>query len=179
MRGYLLLLSIVLRITASAQGISGILTDEHGLPLSYVNVTLVRTQLGSNSTESGRYTIDTAGLQSGDEIAFTHLGYTDVRMTVSTLIQSGTSLSMRPRDYAMREVVVTPRDARGLLLDAISAIKDNYPNEFTREEMVFKDYSIRNGHKSHYGYYHFDLYAPTYTSFDSLRTYTTLRDYAV
>jgi CarboxypepD_reg-like domain len=162
-----------------AQSWTGTLTDELGQSLSYVNVAVVRTQVGTFSDELGHYSIDTNIMQPSDEVVFSHLGYNEVRIKFATLRQQTGAVVMRARDYQMREVVILPRDARSMMLDALAAVKDNYPDEFTKQEIVFKDYSMRNGKRSHYGYFHFDMYVPSYARYDSLHTYTTVRDYAL
>jgi hypothetical protein len=146
--------------------------DEQSHPLSFVNVANPRTQVGGYSDDGGRFSIDVSELKESDEIVFSHLGYVDVKMTVSQLTSMKDPIHMQSKNYSLREVVVGTGGAKDLLLDALSHIKDNYPAEFTNNHILFKDYLLINNEKNEYENFDFNMYIPSYLAKDSPRIYT-------
>ena len=156
-----------------AQSLSGSVIDEKAFPLSYVTVSNIRTQVGSYTDDAGKFNIDGKDLTPADEVVFTHIGYEDLKITVAALQTLQVPIAMKSKDYRLHEVVVQPQDARALIQDALAHIKDNYPAEFTKNHILFKDYSSRNGQRSHYYNFDFNMYLPSYLAKDSPRIYTT------
>jgi len=172
MRQAIVVLLLIISLGSFAQTISGTILDEQSHPLSFVNVVNVKTQIGGYSDDAGRFSIDVSGLKETDEIVFSHLGYVDVKMTVTQLSVLKDPIQMKAKNYSLHEVVVGSGSAKELLMDALAHIKDNYPAEFTNNHIIFKDYSIINKERNHYYNFDFDMYIPSYLAKDSPRIYT-------
>jgi hypothetical protein len=160
-------------LSATAQSISGTLIDEESHPLSYVTVSHAKSQTGTYSDDQGHFSLDVQSLAPTDEILFSHIGYAEEKRTVAQLSNDKNPIQLKPKNYSLNEVTVKPFDAKNLLLDALSHIKDNYPAEFTKNHILYKDYSVITGQKNHYNYFDFNMYLPSYLAKDSPRIYTT------
>lgn len=172
MRKILSLLLTFLSVGAYAQTITGSLIDEASHPLSFVNVVNVKTQTGTYSDDAGRFTIDVSELKQTDEIVFSHLGYVEIKMSVAQLSAIKDPILMKATDYGLREVVVCAGSAKEFLLDALAHIKDNYPGEFTRNHIKFKNFMKMEGKPSTYESFNFNMYLPSYLAKDSPRIYS-------
>lgn len=172
MKKILALLLVLLSLTASAQVLTGTLLDAEAHPLSFATVSNAKAQIGNYTDENGRFSIDVTQLAKTDEILFSHIGYEEVKLTVAALADLKNPIQLKPKNYSLMEVVVQPSDAKNTLMDALSHIKDNYPAEFTKNHIIFKDFSVVTGEKNHYNYFDFDMYLPSYLAKDSPRIYT-------
>lgn len=150
-------------VNAQKTTLSGSVTDsETNYPMSYVNVLFPKTQAGSYTDEEGHFHVDISGFHPNDSVLFSHLGYDEIRTTISE-VQKQPFLRLKPKDFAMGEVVVSPFSALDLIKLAKSKIKDNYPTNYSNTHFIFKDFSKRSGHKSHYYYFDFNLHLATYS----------------
>jgi hypothetical protein len=172
MRKSILFFLLFLTLSSFGQTISGILADEQSHPLSFVAFSNIATKTGGYSDESGKFNLDISALKESDEIVFSHLGYVEVKMTVGQLTTMKDLIILKAKNYSLHEVVVGPGDAKSVLMDALSHIKDNYPAEFTNNHILFKDYSVISGEKNHYYNFDFNMYIPSYLAKDSPRIYT-------
>ena len=172
MKKILTLLFVLLSIVVTAQTLSGIVLDGDGHPLSFATVSNGKAQLGGYTDDAGRFYIDVTGLSQSDSILFSHIGYEEIKMTVAQVSAQKDPIQLKPKNYGLKEVVVQPVDAKGMLMDALSRIKDNYPAEFTKNHIIFKDYSLITGKKNHYNSFDFTMYLPSYLAKDSPRIYT-------
>jgi hypothetical protein len=163
---------LLLSVGSFAQAVSGTILDEQSHPLSFVTVSNAKAQIGTYTDDAGKFSIDLSSLSPSDTIVFSHLGYNDIKVTIAQLTAQKDPIQMKPKDYALHEVVVGPGEARDLLMDALSHIKDNYPEEFTKNHIIFKDYSVITGEPNHYNNFDFNLYIPSYLAKDSPRIYT-------
>jgi hypothetical protein len=166
-------------LTASAQSLSGTILDDEGHSLSFATFSNTKAQVGGYTSENGIYNIETKGLQESDTVTFSHIGYEEVKLTVAQLAAQKEPIRFVAKKYGLKEVVVGPQDAKGLLMDALAHIKDNYPAEFTKNHIIFKDYSTITGEKNHYNYFDFDMYLPSYLAKDSPRIYTVDKHHEV
>jgi|GEM_PF-2234861 len=173
MRKLFLILSLFMSLGALAQSVSGTLIDEESHPISFVAFSNINTKIGGYTDEGGRFTLDISGLKESDEVVFSHLGYVEVKMTVAQLSALKDPIQMKPKNYALQEVVVGPGDAKNVLLDALAHIKDNYPSEFTNNHILFKDYSVINKEPNYFINFDFNMYVASYLAKDSAFIYTT------
>ena len=167
-----LILGLIVSLGSFAQIVSGVIEDEASHPLSFATVSNVKTQTGTYTDDAGKFSIDVSSLVPTDEIVFSHLGYTDIKMTVAQLSALKDPILMQPKNYSLQEVVVGPGVAKDLLMDALSHIKDNYPAEFTNNHILFKNYLTINGEQNMYDFFDFNMYIPSYLAKDSPRIYT-------
>jgi hypothetical protein len=163
---------ILLSSVSQAQTISGRVIDEQSHSLSFVTVSDARTHTGSYTDDEGRFRIDIPSGTEDDVIIFSHIGYEEVRMSAAQISSLSSTIQLKPKNYSLKDVVIRPTAAKDMLIDALSHIKDNYPLEFTKNHIIFKDYSKISGEKNHYNFFDFDMYLPSYMAKDSPRIYS-------
>ena len=98
-----LLLAFVVHITfAQEKTISGMVSDQSGLPLPGVNIVVVGTTTGTQTDFDGNYSIKAS---EGQTLMFTYIGQKEVRRTVG----AGNSINVQMEEdaQALDEVVVT------------------------------------------------------------------------
>ncbi len=148
---------------AQTENYRGIITDaETGYPLPYANVFIPTTKQGMYANDEGVFQVNTIATTDSDSIFFSHIGYESIRTTILDLKKINGNVSMRANQYNLNEVVITPFAAKELLQLAVSKVKDNYPTDYSRMRLVFKDFSRRSGHRSHYFYFDFNAYLKSY-----------------
>ncbi|HEY0261850.1 MAG TPA: carboxypeptidase-like regulatory domain-containing protein, partial [Chitinophagales bacterium] len=158
---FLTLFSIA--ISAQQNTFAGVVVDgATGYTMSYVDVVFLKTQEGNFTDEEGAFHIDISGLNFNDSVVFSHLGYEEFRTTIGNVLKTS-SVVMKPKDFTFGEVVVSPLDALSYIKLARSKIADNYPTTYSNTHLIFKDFSKRSGHKSHYYYFDLDMYLQSYT----------------
>ena len=94
-----------LLITALVYGqtrqITGRVTNDEGLPMEGVSVTIKGSSVGTQTTADGRFTLQAA---TGDVLVFSYTSYASFESTVTG--SSDLSISLRAEDVKMDEVVV-------------------------------------------------------------------------
>lgn len=149
--------------------LQGSITDgKAGHSMSYVNIALPKIQSGTISDEEGVFDIDITGLSGSDSVIFSYLGYEEIHTTIAALQQQPVVI-MQPVDFSIGEVIIKPVDALGLIKQARSQIKDNYPTNYSNTHIIYKDFSKRSGHQSHYYFFDLNMYLASYagTNFDA------------
>lgn len=168
-----------LSIYAQSEWIEGqILDAETDYPLPYSNVYIPSSKEGMFANDEGIFRIKNEGITDTDSIWFSHLGYEDVRTTIAILKQKGNVIKSKPTQYSLHEVVITPLHAKQMLQEALANTKDNYPEDFSKVRMLFKEFSKRNGHRSHYSYFDLDAYIETYQG-KKTNVYSRVYDYEI
>lgn len=143
--------------------LQGMITEaETGYPLSYTNVYVPSTKQGVFANDEGVFQINLKGTVNTDSILFSHIGYMEYRTTIAKLMANNGNVSMSTNQYRLDEVIITPLAAKELLQLAVKRVKDNYPADYSRMRLNFKDFSRRSGHRSHYFYFDFDAYLQSY-----------------
>ena len=109
-----MLFLVIIMSAISLQGavrISGTVTTESGDPLSYANVTVVGTNVGTASSEDGTYTLDLpSNLNAGQSITLTagYIGYKSSEASVTLESEGNTqNFSLEADVLGVEEVVVT------------------------------------------------------------------------
>ena len=109
----MLFLVIIMSTFALQAGVrvSGTVTTESGDPLSYANVTVVGTNVGTASSEDGSYTLDLpSNLGAGQSVTLTagYIGYKSSEASVTLEAQGNTqNFSLEADVLGVEEVVVT------------------------------------------------------------------------
>ncbi len=141
----------------------GTITDaETAYPISYANVFIPATQQGMYANDEGVFQVSLKDAADTDSIFFSHIGYEKSSLTIGQMKAMNGNISMRSNQYSLDEVIITPLAAKELLQLAVRKVKDNYPTAFSKMRMVFKDFSRRSGHRSHFFFFDFDAYLQTY-----------------
>jgi hypothetical protein len=153
--------------------VTGRVIDEELHPLSFVTVTDLETHTGSYTDDDGRFNIDLMSGSSDDLISFSHIGYEEIKIKASQIVKMKTPIQLVPKKYGLKEVTIKPVNAKTILMDAMAHIKDNYPTDFTRNHVIYKDYWKVRDTASRYYFFDFNMYLPSYLAKDSPRIYTT------
>jgi TonB-linked SusC/RagA family outer membrane protein len=102
-----LFLAFVVQLTfAQEKTISGVVSDENGLPLPAATVLVKGTSNGTSTDFDGNYSITA---NTGDVLQFSYVGYSNMEMTVAGT--STISVQLQP-DNALDEVIVTAQGIR-------------------------------------------------------------------
>ncbi len=101
LKGLLTLIALTVALGASAQSITGRVTDESGQPAIGVNVIIKGTQKGVSTSIDGTYSIAAA---KDDTLVFSYIGYTDKEVKVGS--QTTINVQLTPTENLMEEVVV-------------------------------------------------------------------------
>lgn len=139
-----------------------VIDAETGFPLAYTNVFVPSTKTGMFANDEGHFKLKAENVADSDSIWFSHLGYEDTRITIDFFKKNDFTVLLKPTQYNLNEVVITPLGAKEMLQNAVAKAKENYPNDYTKTRMIFKDFSKRSGHRSHYSYFDLDAYIQTY-----------------
>lgn len=103
-----LLLVFLVQITfAQEQTVTGIVTDQDGLPLPGVNVLIKGTTTGTQTDFDGNYSI---GAEQGDILSFSFVGLESSEVTVGT--SNEINVTMQADAAQLDEVVVTALGVR-------------------------------------------------------------------
>jgi TonB-linked SusC/RagA family outer membrane protein len=101
------ILTLVLAFTvqmvfAQAQTVTGTVSDEEGLPLPGVNITITGTDQGTQTDFNGKYSIDA---DQGQTLIFKYIGFADQKIKVGN--QTTVNVTMEESSAELDEVVVT------------------------------------------------------------------------
>lgn len=136
--------------------------DENQLPLPYAGIYNLSAKNGFVSNEEGILTGDFATFQPTDSVVFSHIGYSDFRCVFADVVKQKYVITLSSKSYDLTEMVVKPITAIAYLRNALSLLPENYPTDYTKTTMLFKDYSKRSGEKMHYYYAKYDLFLDSY-----------------
>lgn len=98
----IIVLFATLQIQAQQMTLSGIISDESGLPLQGVNIVIEGSNKGTQTNFDGEYELM---VYKGDTLVFSYVGYITEKKIVTTL--STLSFSMKLDNEAIDEVVIT------------------------------------------------------------------------
>ena len=173
MKQIFLILCQMACLAISAQTLSGTIVDENTRPMSFVTLSFSHVPSGSYTDQEGKFTIDLKSSSAGDTIMFSHIGYEPQRCAISQLSAMLPVLQMKPMHYSMNEIVIKPNDAEAMIKDALIHIKENYPCNYSKNHVVYKDYWKINDTAIRYYFFDYNLYLPSYLAKDSPDIYTT------
>ena len=100
-----LLICLSLGFTLPAQ-LVGVILDSDGSPLSYVNIYITGTSIGTTSNEEGRYTLEANEGQY--EISYQYIGYKTHKENVNLNTESQTiDITLYPEEYSLDEITIS------------------------------------------------------------------------
>jgi len=133
---FLFVLMISMQVQSQEKIVSGIISDETGLPLPGVNVLLKGTTNGTQTDFDGNYTIKA---KLGDILSFTFVGYVAEERIVS--VANIISFSMQPDSGMLEEVVITAlgikRKSRRVVLRGSSSLSGKIKGEHIYNSVKF------------------------------------------
>ncbi len=123
------LLFILIGSTFSyAQTISGTVQDSAtGAPISFVNIGIVGTDIGSVSNKDGKFQLNISNASHNDTLRFSYIGLHTYNIDVQTIRSSGLNspVLMREKVFEMKEVVVQPNTLTSKTIGVRK--RDGYP----------------------------------------------------
>lgn len=108
-----------------------IINEANNDPLSFVNVGILGTSLGTASDQEGNFILSTPDVKSESyEIFFSAIGYESLQIKLNALrFDSINTIRLTPTQYKLNEVDVNAKSRMlyGIIKDANSKIAKNYP----------------------------------------------------
>ncbi|CAM4093212.1 SusC/RagA family TonB-linked outer membrane protein [Zobellia nedashkovskayae] len=129
LRGLLtLFLALIVQITfAQNKSITGVVSDESGLPLPGVNIVVQGTTTGTQTDFDGKYIISAS---EGQSLIFSYLGYKNETVSITT--SSTINLQMTEDAQALKEVVVTAQGIKSNPRSLSYAVQSVDSDEITK-----------------------------------------------
>ncbi len=113
-------LAIFIHAGVHAQSISGRVVDAStGAPLEYVNVRIAGKNKGTVTTSRGEYKLDVSGVDAGDTVRFSYIGYGSLSRTVASLRSTSAQLiKLTPQPLLLKELEITTKSQTRILGNA-------------------------------------------------------------
>ncbi len=110
MKKIALLFLLFLNLTAFGQNFfaNGIVTTSEGVPLSYVNIGIRGSRIGTISGPDGTFRFGVADTLVNDSVAFSSVGYEEVRIPVRDFNRKKITVVLNEKVFALPEVTVSP-----------------------------------------------------------------------
>lgn len=106
--------------------VSGVIKDaRNGKRLSYVNISIEGTNIGTVANRDGGYRIIVPEGQSW-KLVFSHLGYSNVYLTPDMVKKEGNNISMRESSLLLNEIVISGIQAREIVEKALDKVDVNF-----------------------------------------------------
>lgn len=130
----ILLLLMFFTVTTGAQDIeqtdkrysvSGVVTDQRGKQLPYVNVNVSGERVSTVTNEDGFFTIKT--MRQVKALDLSHVGYQTLHYEIPEFHEGNLVIKMKPSTVVLNDIVVRSGDAKRIFYEAMDKIVDNYP----------------------------------------------------
>lgn len=130
----ILLLLMFFTVTTGAQDIeqtdkrysvSGVVTDQRGKQLPYVNVNVSGERVSTVTNEDGFFTIKT--MRQVKALDLSHVGYQTLHYEIPEFHEGNLVIKMKPSTVVLNDIVVRSGDAKRIFYEALDKITDNYP----------------------------------------------------
>lgn len=106
--------------------VSGVVTDQRGKRLPYVNVRVSGERVSTVTNDDGFFTIKT--VQPAKALEVSHIGYQTIHCQVSENQKDNLLIVMRPNTLVLNDVIVKSGDAKRIFYEAMDKIESNYPS---------------------------------------------------
>lgn len=112
---YVFITVFFISLGASAQSISGLLTNSYDAPIPEAQIHNQRNQSHTHSDDNGKFLLENVSV--GDTLRISHISYQTKYIVVSSLTEKLT-ISLEKKSISLNEIVISPR------LDALNLISD-------------------------------------------------------
>lgn len=133
---FVILAPFIFPLNAHAQVVlQGRIVDlESSAPISFANISISHTSMGTASDENGEFQLKLAPSASGERIVVSSIGYHNAFIAIDSILRISNrqiTINLRPFTHYLREVVVSEKRLLPdqLLKEAIAAIPENYSQE--------------------------------------------------
>jgi hypothetical protein len=115
--------------------VSGLLKDaKTGEKIIYATISVPNTGIGTVSNSEGEFTLKINKTIAAEFFEVSHLSYATTKFKISESLGKEKTFYLEPHFIMLKEISVTPKDARGMVEMALHNIKKNYsevPNMMT------------------------------------------------
>ena len=94
----------------------------------FANVSVVGTHIGTVTNLDGEFVIKINKNANAKEIVFSHIGYDNNKVSISSLKQTGNIIYLKASSKPLEEVTIRPTDAKQIVRNAIVKVRKNYSN---------------------------------------------------
>lgn len=105
--------------------VSGVVTDQRGKQLPYVNVNVSGERVSTVTNEDGFFTIKT--MRQVKALDLSHVGYQTLHYEIPEFHEGNLVIKMKPSTVVLNDIVVRSGDAKRIFYEALDKITDNYP----------------------------------------------------
>ena len=106
-----------------------IVDSESNDPVFFANVYLEGTNIGTVSNSEGEFLVKIPMFIENKVLVISSMGYRNMELPVSGLETGYRIIKLEPATLPIREVTIINQDARELILNALSRIRNNYSPE--------------------------------------------------
>lgn len=107
--------------------LSGMVVDaETREPLPYANILIKMLGIGTVTNSSGQFSFMVRNYISGNQIAFSFMGYSNSYFTIENISRENLVIEMVPKAYELQGITVLPQSAQEIVARAVKNIKRNY-----------------------------------------------------
>ena len=111
--------------TDKRYSVSGVVTDQRGKQLPYVNVNVSGERVSTVTNEDGFFTIKT--MRQVKALDLSHVGYQTLHYEIPEFHEGNLVIKMKPSTVVLNDIVVRSGDAKRIFYEALDMITDNYP----------------------------------------------------
>jgi len=113
--------------TSTVHSFAGKVIDkETHKPIIFATVFITNTRIGTVTNSDGEFLIKVPSILTQGKIGITHLGYSTLTVSISSLESDGNVLELSPAPYPIKEVVIRTDDPLELMRQAVINIPENY-----------------------------------------------------
>ncbi|EDP95746.1 TonB-dependent receptor [Kordia algicida OT-1] len=112
---YVFITVLFISIGASAQSISGLLTNAYNAPIPEAQIYNQKNKTHTHSDDDGKFMIE--GVSIGDTLRISHIGYQTKYVVISSLTKE-LNIFLEKKSISLNEIVISPK------LDALNLISD-------------------------------------------------------
>ncbi|MDD3789399.1 MAG: carboxypeptidase-like regulatory domain-containing protein [Petrimonas sp.] len=151
-----------------------VITQDTDEPLMYATITIRNSNVSSVTNQDGYFSVRVPSLLRNSQLIIRYLGYENKRIPVVTLIDSPNNfIRLAPSPIQLNEVEVVSGNGEQLITDALSRIRENYPDDPNMMIAFYRE-SIKKG-SNYISLVEavLDIYKASYSSFqnDQARIY--------
>ena len=121
--------------------ISGVVKDsktKDRLPFASINI--VGSHMGTVANSDGEFSLKVLASQNAESFEVTHLGYNNKKFSVAESVGKEVVCLVDPYSVVLDPVIITPANARALVEEAVSKIKDNYSHVPNSMVAFYREY---------------------------------------
>ncbi len=125
--------------------LQGRITDaETGKALSFVNISLKNSTIGTVSNDDGFYLFHIPYERRNDTLWVSSIGYNSYKKPISKISGNKLDILLQPKTYSLSEITAKPQNAFEIVKQAIAKIPKNYPTKPINMDGFYREISFEN-----------------------------------